>query len=722
MSDNPLRYNEEKSIDVLKDIRENMYVDGLDESLPYVTELTGDEIFPVIQDSKKRLADLIDQVRLVAAKRAGLMFNSLAQAMVLVTTLALPLGSIIATACYATPGDGGDATYERVATEPTEGEQDTAGNWWALRVAVVRAEMFGAIEDNAGDAFALCQAAANYGARYNGIWQMLPKTYLVSDTIVIPRANGSGGVSGEVKRFQIIGMGGTFSDSGTIVKAFSSTDAVFATEAWATNTILYQSGVALTNITIDGDGFAAHGIATTAADAVFSFVYIRNCTDTGLLHARTLQNGTTNSTRPDRCRFYNLMIRDCGTGFTSLDSAGCTMAMAEVWHCNICVDVAGSGWQIDNLRTYTNATDSTYVSRLNLGQGSRVTNCIWGGASGKPDVYQLDLIHRFDPIMISDCEFSGPAGKGLRVSTQQANGRGLIMITDSVFTNEAGATTSSIWMGTNDAEFLVDVVNCVFRIGADDYPFAWETGAEAGQIYARNCRKISASAEGVLVVYEGIQRPNIFSTNNPGVLVSGANPVTLTYASKRSIIRNAALTSATSYVLPDTAGEGQIFEFTRSFAATGNFIFSIYLGEDVIATLPVAGWYVRVMYAPTVTPSWVVVESTPLAQPQTYGVNLPGVLVTGANPYTIVASTPAMVVRNVPLISTTAWILPAIGGNGQSYTFIRSAAATGAFDLNITLSDGSTVLKALPSASYRVAVTYSSQAAAWIVTEAEAIA
>lgn len=121
------------------------YLDNLAPSIPYASPLTGDEIIGIEQDSAPVLSTLNDQLRLAAARHAGLVFDNVAQAQAQVASLNVAVGSTIYTAAFATPNDLGGGTYQRVAFEPAHAGkfQDSAGTWWELWSAVYRPEQFG---------------------------------------------------------------------------------------------------------------------------------------------------------------------------------------------------------------------------------------------------------------------------------------------------------------------------------------------------------------------------------------------------------------------------------------------------------------------------------------------------------------------------------------------------------------------------------------------------
>jgi hypothetical protein len=80
------------------------------------------------------------------------------------------------------------------------------------------------------------------------------------------------------------------------------------------------------------------------------------------------------------------------------------------------------------------------------------------------------------------------------------------------------------------------------------------------------------------------------------------------------------------------------------------------------------------------------------------------------------------VMRDTVLISTTLWKLRDGAGDGQEFELIRSASATGAFDLNVTLSDGTTPVTTLSSAGRRAVVKYvAGRSPPYIVTQAGAM-
>jgi len=138
------------------------YLDNLAPSIPYATPLTGDEITGIEQGSERVLSTLNDQLRLTAARRAGLVFNNIAQAAGQLPSLGLQMGDVVTISDYASPGDAGGGLYERVASEPAlPGKfQDDSGIWWQLRAVISSPEQFGAVGDGIADDTASFAAAA----------------------------------------------------------------------------------------------------------------------------------------------------------------------------------------------------------------------------------------------------------------------------------------------------------------------------------------------------------------------------------------------------------------------------------------------------------------------------------------------------------------------------------------------------------------------------------
>lgn len=164
--------------------------------------LTGAESMLVLQGGKRRRASLEDHVRMVAARRAGLMFGSIAEAAALVVGLGLTFGAEIATAAHTSPGDTGGGLHMLVESEPDgEGKwQDNAGRWWRLTSESVRPAQFGAfgtdgsVDDRAAlhAAMAWCKPGQVVELRPCGI-------YGLREPLVIPDKRGpapSGGLNG----------------------------------------------------------------------------------------------------------------------------------------------------------------------------------------------------------------------------------------------------------------------------------------------------------------------------------------------------------------------------------------------------------------------------------------------------------------------------------------------------------------------------------------------
>ncbi|MEO7465778.1 MAG: glycosyl hydrolase family 28-related protein [Sphingobium limneticum] len=98
----------------------------------------------------------------------------------------------VTTSGYFTAGDGGGATYRKVASEPSHpGKfQSAAGTWWELVAFVANVHLFGAKGDGATDDLAAFQAAISYATATSNPVGLSNRTYRLSAGITVP-----GGVS-----------------------------------------------------------------------------------------------------------------------------------------------------------------------------------------------------------------------------------------------------------------------------------------------------------------------------------------------------------------------------------------------------------------------------------------------------------------------------------------------------------------------------------------------
>lgn len=100
-----------------------------------------------------------------------------------------PLVSYVRTAGYYSAGDGGEALYMRIASEPSHGGkvQSDDGAWWELVTDIANIKMFGAKGDGVQDDHPAIQAAINF-AQAVGVGRVrVPNTsahYLVNSTII----------------------------------------------------------------------------------------------------------------------------------------------------------------------------------------------------------------------------------------------------------------------------------------------------------------------------------------------------------------------------------------------------------------------------------------------------------------------------------------------------------------------------------------------------------
>lgn len=86
---------------------------------------------------------------------------------------------------YSGPGDGGEAHYKRVASEPShQGKfQSADGAWWEIRRKRLRLEMFGAVGTGSANDKAALERALTVGRRIVGDWQTV---YGVSGNVELP--------------------------------------------------------------------------------------------------------------------------------------------------------------------------------------------------------------------------------------------------------------------------------------------------------------------------------------------------------------------------------------------------------------------------------------------------------------------------------------------------------------------------------------------------------
>jgi len=130
-------------------------------AFPVADPLQGNEPFATIQDQEGRNTTGIDIVRLAAAKRGGLTFDSRAHAEARIPELSVPLGARIYLSSYAgydqadtpaTKGGTGSAVWTRVATQPAHPCYFTTGSgpttaYWELTADYPSTCMWGARGD-----------------------------------------------------------------------------------------------------------------------------------------------------------------------------------------------------------------------------------------------------------------------------------------------------------------------------------------------------------------------------------------------------------------------------------------------------------------------------------------------------------------------------------------------------------------------------------------------
>lgn len=253
-------------------------------ALPSVSALTGAEVTPVVVDGTTRRTTMLDAVRLMAAKRAGLLFDTLSQATSLVSVLSLPIGSIIATGGYAVAGDGGDALYCRVVSPPSHAGkwQDSAGNWWELKSRAASPEAFGAKGDGSADDTTPLQGILDY-LPPGGIARLRGGAEYRATNLMIPNGGGAGR--------QLV------ADGLATIRAIAggSNKYLVATQSYVQNLTFVGSPISCTNIIFDANSLKERAFAICAFYGLFTGCYFKGGTVASCDLTETTIDGVTNA-------------------------------------------------------------------------------------------------------------------------------------------------------------------------------------------------------------------------------------------------------------------------------------------------------------------------------------------------------------------------------------------------------------------------------------------
>jgi hypothetical protein len=333
-------------------------------------ELTGSEIRGVYQDSQHRRTTLMDEVRFHAAKGAGRVFQNMAQAAALVAALALPLGSLIATECRASPDDGGDGVFERVASPPAHlaAFQDTSNAWWACRSALVRPEQDGAKADGVFNSTAAIKSAFSRVTRPGQAVEFRTGgTYCITDA-VLPNVGGDGCT--------------LFCNGVARIKAVagSATNYVLASNAYANNSSFASGRMRWTGIMVDASYIKDYAVAYCAWDSHFYSCKFQYANVANFLHSARTLNGNGPRAVGDnnwvKCWFND----GAGNGFENTSEAldfhliACTMK----GNVGLGAHIRGSaGCQMTGCNIYDNDAGSVRFDAY--GFGSRVIGNTFNG-------------------------------------------------------------------------------------------------------------------------------------------------------------------------------------------------------------------------------------------------------------------------------------------------------------------------------------------------------
>lgn len=402
------------------------YLDNLAPSIPYAGTLTGDEIVGLEQVDSRVLATLNDQARLFAAKRAGLLFNSIAQAISLVGSLGLQVGDMIATSDYATPGDGGGASYEQVAVEPTEGFQDTAGRWWALRATIFRPAMFGAFGDNGLDETAAIQRMFDV-APAGSAFEFRDGAEYLATNLSLPGGSKPSTI---------------FAANRATIKAVAGGNPQYliATKAFINNASFASAPIKAENIRFDGNNIVDYSVALTTyygrfincqfAGGLVASSYLTEKTSDGVTNAPSvvdniftncmwsgsLGDGFRNS---NNAQDFQIIGGQCfnngGIGFNIQQSAGLimlgvqlysnTLGAAKFYNFGFQTQVVGNNFDGDvTIQTMSPSVDNAVLGSNTFKDGNLICNL--GGANATATLIvdaphfmgSARLLHIYDAI------------------------------------------------------------------------------------------------------------------------------------------------------------------------------------------------------------------------------------------------------------------------------------------------------------------------------------
>jgi hypothetical protein len=422
---------------------------------PLVTSLTGDEILPVFQDDENRRMTLMDQVRFAVARGAGLVFSTVAQAAALVAALALPIGAVISTAAYAVPGDGGQAPYVRVVSQPShDGRfQDTAGNWYELKTDIVKPEMFGAVRDGATDDKPAFDKSTVYAPVSGTIEVASGRTYALSNW-VLPD-----------KRLNIVSSG----DATLLGINAGDVRYLMASNAWVSNDTSADWMLSVRNITFNANSIKEHCSIHMTAQAEFLNCRFTGATVSGQHWTGETENGTVTTGAIGGQTWIDCdWISNVGAAFTN------TLLVADA--------------HFIGCRVRTNGTGFILASTV----GVQMSACkFWGNTVSNPNGVDLEA-GKFGLSQVMNCNFEGTVvlKSGNAVGTNQQFGPGnLIYNTGKLIVRAEGGSSSPTVILVNDlhltgAAHIIHDFNDPSRIifvrggSSDDaVPFRWSTSA-----------------------------------------------------------------------------------------------------------------------------------------------------------------------------------------------------------------------------------------------------
>jgi len=286
---------------------------------------------------KMPASKILAAARLAGAESAsanGLSFVTQAEA---AASALLPLravGATLETAGYATAGDNGGATYQKVATEPSHAGkfQDIEGGWWGLEMAEYTPEMFGAVGDGVTDDTASMQAALNTLVTGSALVLRNGATYMV-DNLTQPTAS----VNGVTIRANGIAT----------IKANNAGNSKYliGSNSYVNNLSFATWGLKMENIVVNANSVKDIGLALS-----------------------------TVSSRIINCRFINALVHGCSLTETTIDGVTSCPSVVDNTFLNCTYDHnTGNGMHVSNL-----AADYKIIGAnvyLNGGYGFKLDAC-----------------------------------------------------------------------------------------------------------------------------------------------------------------------------------------------------------------------------------------------------------------------------------------------------------------------------------------------------------